>query len=296
MELVIWAYLRAGLNSCTKKLGTQMTLIYLYSYTLPVQLSETNHGAPNYNRPMYNYNIKLYKNNRNIIDFVVRNNDRKPVRLVDCVLEVVIQNALTGQVVLEKKACVTDEIKGRAQVIVTASETENWPLGGYLYNVKITKPNHSQEFLFVDIADSATGSFELLPAVGGVLVPSSTLLGSQFTPMSVDWDQMMTYQTSGAFPAYDLVGANTGSFTVAIYTTNFIGEFKCQASLQNLAPTDKSWFDVELLPAVTKIDINTDSSSPQAFNFVLNAQWIRFLYRADFNNLGSFDRVVYKIT
>jgi hypothetical protein len=273
-----------------------MTLIYLYSYQLPVQLSETNHGAPNYNRPMYNYNIKLYKNNHNTIDFVVRNNDRKPVRLVDCRVEVIVQNSLDNQVVLEKQACVTDEIKGRAQLVISASETENWPLGSYYYNVKLTRPNQNQEFLFVDIADNATASFELLPAVGGILVPSNTIRGEQFTPITFDWDTNTTYQTSGAMPAVNSVGVDTGFYTVAIYTTGYHGRFKLQASLQNLAPVEKSWFDVELMPGVKEIAIEPTSASPQAFNFTLDAQWIRFLYIDEIDNLGSFDKVVYKIT
>lgn len=273
-----------------------MSLIYLYSYQLPVQLSETNHGAPNYNRPMYNYNIKLYKNNRNIIDFVVRNNDRKPVRLIDSRVDVIVQNSVTGLVVLEKQACVTDEVKGRAQLTITAAETENWPLGSYFYNVRLTNSDLSQEFLYVDLADSATGSFELLPAVGGILVPSTTIESEQFTPVTFDWDTNTTYRITGAQPAVNAVGTNTGFFTVAIYTTNFLGRFRCQASLQNLAPTEKSWFDVELFPGVTEIHIDPSSNSPQAFNFTLDAQWIRFLYIADIDNLGNFDKVVYKIT
>lgn len=273
-----------------------MSLIYLYSYVLPVQLSETNHGAPNFSRPMYNYNIKLYKNNNNTIDFVVRNNDRKPVKLVDCRVDVIVQNSLNGEVVLEKAACVTDEIRGRAQLHISASETENWPLGSYFYNVKLTRPNQGQEFLYVDLADSATGGFEFLPAVGGILVPSSSISREQFTPVTFDWDTNTTYEVSGAFPAASSVGAHTGFFTIAIYTNNYRGQFRCQASLQNLAPTEKSWFDVELLPAQTKLEIYPHSTSPQAFNFTLDANWIRFLFLDHIDNLGDFVKVVYKIT
>lgn len=273
-----------------------MTLVYLYSYSLPVQLSETNHGAPNFNRPMYNYPTKVYKNNNNIIDFVVRDNDRKPVRLIDCLVQVIIQNLATGETVLEKKAKVTDEIKGRAQLTITASETENWLLGGYVYNVKITRPGGQQEFLYVDVANSVTGNFELLPAVGGELVPAQTILGSQFTPTSFDWDTRDDWQVSGALAAYNQVGANTGSFTIAIYTTNWLGNFRIQASLQNLAPTEKSWFWIPLVANQPVMQITNLSAPVQSIGFTLNVQWIRFMFKPEINNLGSFDKVVYKIT
>lgn len=295
LSAVMISYLE-GLNSTRKTFGDLMSLINLYTYHLPVQLSETNHGAPNFNRPMYNYSTKLYKNNNNIIDFVVRDNDRKPVKLIDCKLSVIVQNVATGITVLEKSAKVTDEIKGRAQLMITASETETWLLGGYAYNVKITRPGGAQEFLYVDIANSATGTFDLLPAVGGELVPAQFILGENFTPMSFDWDSNDDWQVSGAQPAYNQVGANTGSFTVAIYTTNWQGSFRIQASLQNLAPTEKSWFDIPLVAGEPVLTISTASAPVQSLGFSLNAQWIRFLYKAGINNLGSFDKVVYKIT
>jgi hypothetical protein len=273
-----------------------MSVIYLYSYKLPIQLSETNRGAPNYNRPMYNYNIKLYKNNHNVIDFVVRNNDRKPVTLFDARLTVVIQNALSGQVVLEKAACVTNEREGRAQVSITASETEMWDLGGYFYNVKIARPNKGQEFLYVDLTDNAVGSFELLPPVGGLLVPSQSLDSSQFTPISENWLDKDTWFSTGAFPSANQVGVNNGTFSVAVYHDQFKGSFRAQASLQNLAPTEKSWFDMPLLVGQNQIQILPATPSPRAFVFVMNVRWIRFQYRPDIDNFGSFSKVVYKIS
>ena len=273
-----------------------MSLINLYSYSLPVQLSETNHGAPHFNRPMYNYPITVYKNNNNTIDFVVRDNDRKPIRLIDCKLHVIIQNVSTGSTVLEKRAKITDEVRGRAQLSITASETENWLLGGYIYNVKITRPGGQQEFLYVDVANSATGNFELLPAVGGELVPAQTILGSQFTPTSFDWDTYDDWQVSGSLAAYNQVGANNGSFTIAIYTTNWLGEFRVQASLQNLAPTEKSWFWIPLVAGTPSLTVQDASAHVQSLGFSLNAQWIRFMYKSAINNLGSFDKIVYKIT
>jgi hypothetical protein len=273
-----------------------MSVIYLYSYKLPIQLSETNLGAPNFNRPMYNYNIKLYKNNHNVIDFVVRNNDRKPVTLFDATLTVVIQNSLSGQVVLEKAACVTNEREGRAQVRITASETEMWDLGAYFYNVKISRPNQGQEFLYVDLTDNVVGNFELLPPVGGQLVPSQTLDASEFTPISEDWLDRVTWFSTGAFSSANQVGVNNGTFSVAVYHDNFKGLFRAQASLQNLAPTEKSWFDVPLLVGQNQIQILPDSVSPLAFVFILNARWIRFQFKPDLDNFGSFLKVIYKIS
>jgi hypothetical protein len=273
-----------------------MSLIYLYSYVLPVALSETNHRAPNFNRPMQNYATLIYKNNNNLVDFVVRNNDRKPVKLVDCILDVIISNVETGDTVLEKRAQITDEVKGRAQLSITSSETENWPLGGYAYNVKITRPGRNQELLYVDIASHTRGDMQLLPSVGQELIPAQHVPASEFTPISLNWDTYEDAFTTGAYPAENQVGSNTGFFTVAVYSTLWQGWFKTQISLENLAPTEKSWVDVELVPRTVTLEYNGTTIAPRVYNFVVNARWIRFVYRNHMDNHGSFDKVVYKIT
>ena len=273
-----------------------MSLVYLYTQHLPVQLSRTNHGAPNYNRPMYNYELKVYKNNHNLIDFVIRDNDRKPVRLIDCRIDVIVQNTETGRTVLEKQAKVTDEVKGRAQLSITAGETTNWLLGGYEYNVKVTRPGGAQEFLYQDTMNSAKGGFNLLPAVGGELIPAQTIQAAQFTPMTFQWLENDDWYVSGALAAYNQVGANTGLFTVAIYTSAWEGEFKIEASLENLAPTEKSWFPVPLVALQPGLRITPQSASPQCYGFSVNAQWIRFMYQPHINNVGEFVKVVYKIS
>ncbi len=273
-----------------------MSLIYLYSYRLPVQLSMTDHRAPNYNRPMINYNTKVYKNNYNIIDFVIRNNDRRPVRLVDCQLSMLIEHAATKNIVLEKACVITDEVKGRAQVVLTADDTTNWSLGGYNYMVKITRPYQSQEFLYTDINNQAIGNFELFESVGGTFIPAETILGTHLTPVTVDWDEVKEQLVSGAIPAVSSVGNNTGLFTIAFYQTNWMGKFRVQASLENLSPTERSWFTMDLQPGVLEDTFDGTSSALKSYSFTLNCRWIRFVCIPDLINRGTIDKIVYKIS
>lgn len=273
-----------------------MSLIYLYRYKLPVQLSMTDHRAPNYNRPMINYNTKVYKNNFNTIDLVIRNNDRRPVRLVDCQLSMLIEHSATKTLILEKACSVTDELKGRAQIVLTPDDTANWSLGGYNYMVKLTRPYESQEFLSTDINNNAFGNFELLDSVGGVFVPAETLLGNELTPITVDWDGRDTHLVSGAIPAANTVGNNSGLFTIVFYQTQWQGRFRVQASLENLAPTERSWFTMELQPGVTEDYYNGQITGLRSYSFTLNCRWIRFVCIPDPVNMGKIDKIVYKIS
>ena len=273
-----------------------MSVVYLYSYQLPVALSETNHRAPNWNRPMQQYPTLIYKNNNNLIDFVVRNNDRKPVKLVDCVLHAVIQNTSTLQTVLEKPVQVTDEVKGRAQLSITSSETQNWDVGGYKFMVKITRPGKHQEMLYVDVNNQVAGELTLLPSVGGELVPAQEILSTQFTSDIIDWDTQESRNFSGAIPTENQVGGNTGLFTVVVYSQQWKGWFQVQASLSNLAPEPTAWFPVEIKPGEPAVYWDGDHMQPRAFTFVTNARWIRFVWWNHLDNSGEFQKVQYKIS
>jgi hypothetical protein len=273
-----------------------MSLIYLYSYKLPVQLSMSDHQVTNYNRPMINYNTKVYKNNFNNIEFVIRNNDRRPVRLLDAQLSILIEHSATKTLVLEKACTVTDEVKGRARVVLSPDDVASWALGGYNYMVKLVRPYQTQEFLYTDINNNAYGNFELFDSVGGTFVPAETLLGTELTPITVDLDQRQTHFISGAIPAENKVGNSTGLFTVALYQTQWEGRFRVQASLANLAPTERSWFTMELQPGVIEDRYDGTVEGLRSYSFTLNCRWIRFVCIPDPINRGTIDKIVYKIS
>lgn len=271
-----------------------MSVVYLYHYKLPVQLSQTDHGAPNLSRPMYNYQLKLYKSNHNRVDFVIRDNDKKPVKLLDCVVNVTISHVETQITYLQKQAQVTDEIKGRAQLYVSPTECANWPLGGYVFTVQLKKPGFQDEFLFVDVNNHVQGNFDLLQGFSQELIPSQEILASAFTPQIIDWDTQRQIWVTGALSAQNKVGQHSGFLTVAVYTQNWRGKFSVQSSLQNLSPTDDSWFNL-LINGQSEQMFTPPMPGVVAVNFVTNAKWLRFIYEPHADNLGDFVKVLYKI-
>ena len=273
-----------------------MSLIYLYSYNLPVQVYLTNHSAPNYNRPMYNYNVSIYKNNYNVIDFVVRNNDRKPVALIGCELTIIIQHTASNIVVLEKVAKTTDEVNGRAQVELTADDIRNWSLGEYQYNIRISHPSGRQEFLYTDVNNNTIGVFTLYDSVGSSFIPATELTFEKLTNTTNNWDNPHPYYISGAISASNAVGNTDGLFSIVVYQDSWMGDFKVQGSLENLSPTDKSWFDIDLYPGISTANFDGSTTSPTAFSFCINVRWIRFIVDPKTNNTGKFIKIVYKLS
>jgi hypothetical protein len=157
------------------------------------------------------------------------------------------------------------------------------------------KPGYQDEFLFVDVNNHVQGVFELLPALGDELVPSQQIEAQAFTPQIVDWDTSYQVYRSGALAARNTVGQHAGFYSVAVYTQNYTGKFSIQASLENLSPTDVSWFTVPINSA-EHLQITPDSPPVVPINFGINARWIRFIYDTDLNNKGEFVKVLYKIS
>jgi hypothetical protein len=271
-----------------------MSLVTLYTYSLPIQLWLTDPlSAPNQSGPMYNYPINIYKNSSNKLDIVVRNNDRQYVKLIGCKIDFVFQYAETDDTVLIKRAKITDEINGRAQLVLAPGDTENWLVGGYIFQVKITQPDGSSSFLYQDFASNTVGNCQVLPSVGSELLPARQIVGTAFTPTSFDWDMNTVWYCTGAL-AMGNMGDRTSLITEVVYTTNWHGYVWFQASLDNLSPRDASWFTLQPSPAQDTLEIKPDQMGPICVNFNLNAQWIRVLYRPAPDNLGTFDKLLWK--
>ena len=272
-------------------------MVYLYKYKTYIQLLQGNHNVGNINYPMITYNIKVYKGITNTLDFVIRNNDRQPVKLIGVKIEVTIQstNPSIGQlpeILLTKCAKIIDDQYGKAQLILTPQDIQNWDTGYYKYVVKTIDGNGIEEYYFTDINKSAIGQFELIEGVEVSLQPAKCYLGKDFTIIpNGDYGQQYT---TGAIPGDAQSQQANGTHTVAIYLREFSGKFWVQASLSNEPPYESDWFDVPLCIEDNKWTFDNYSGIKQ-FTFIGNYYWVRFRYIFDqINCSGKFEKLLYK--
>jgi hypothetical protein len=265
----------------------------LFKFPEYVQLWQTDRNVGNTNYPMIQYNTKIYKGANNKIDFVVRNNDRKPVNLVGYQISALIQRVEQPELLLDKPVQATDDRAGKAQLVLSASDVEDWLEGFYRYTIRITDITGNQEFLYTDVNRSTFGTFELIEGFMASLAPATELPSSKFTPYPYGYYDN-TWST-GALPGDSQDNRANGMHTVVVYTTNWFGEFRIQGSLQNQPPTEKDWFDITLAAQGTGFEYTRDYNPPiKVFNFTGNYYWIRMFYKNDPMNKGSFDKILYK--
>lgn len=273
-----------------------MTLVYLYQFYQPVSVVLDNYFSSRINLPMNTYDVKIFKGSTNYIDFIVRDNDRKPINLSGKTnVYATVINELTGQNVLVKNLELVSPAVGKARLVFTPADVIAWNPGYYRYSIKVVSNDGTEQFLFTDLNKSVRGVFELVEGMIPQFIPPIVVPATAFTPQSLNYDTDTEYWT-GAYKGDSQLGYSYGFYSVAVYTTNFLGTFRIQASLVSEDPNANDWFDVKPIGKSNPFVFGPDNavSGITLFDFNLRAWWLRFYYKPDQFNKGSFDQVVLK--
>lgn len=281
------------------KCQEQMPTVFLYSFKEYVQLLQFDANPQLVNWPMTIYDTKLYKGVTNTIDFVIRNNERRPINLVGLTLQATILNVLTGEVMLTKMVDITVAIQGKARLILDPGDTEDLDPGYYNYSIQSVDLNNVAQLFYTDINQSGVGTFELFDGVLRTFSPATEILAAQFTQTPIGNNDDIMFVT-GSFPGDAQTQRANGMHTVAVYQEKFLGKFFIQASLSNNNPLPSEWFFVPLQPGsdpmYTFDYTNNQGPGPTLFNFVLNAYWVRFGYIPIWSGLVGSSGEYYPIT
>ena len=269
-----------------------MSIIFLYQDKEYIQLSQEDIVTRNINLPMIQYNTKVYKGITNSLDFIVRNNDRKPINLSSVQMLVRVRNVETQEILLEKAVKIVDQLAGKASLILLPEEITDWTSGYYEYNVQTTDANGVDRYLYTDVNRGTFGNFELIEGIASNLVPAINIGSDQFVDIPYG-DYSILYST-GAYAGDSQAGQTNGMHTVVVYTTGFVGKFWIQVSLNNEPPLDSEWSNWPIGQGTDYYEYTTGSPNIQYFNFSLNAYWVRFQYLPSQLNTGTFDLILYK--
>jgi hypothetical protein len=293
-----------------KVLANEMSLFTLFKFKEYITLAQFNSNTVNVNLPMIQYDTKIYKGITNSIDFVVKDNDRKTVKLVGQQLTAKIYRVdqsqgktpvpLVGsqELLLKKTVAIVDETAGKAQLILLPEEVHQWMPGLYRFNIISTTDQGVDTCLYTDINKNAYGTFQLIDGIAVSIAPAIEVLASDFSVKPYG-DYQVRYVTS-ALPGDAQTGQANGTHTVAIYTTNFQGRFWIQASLSIEPPLDNEWFSIPIgttteFMIFDSTTVGNGQQYAKMVNFSLNAYWVRFIYYADaVQNTGTFDKILYK--
>lgn len=258
-----------------------MSTVFLFAFREYVQLVTTD-GDPSYiNWPMITYDTKVYKGVTNTIDFVVRNNERRPVNLTGLILSCTIQDQATGEILLTKPVNSLVALQGKATLVLDPGDIEDWNANYYDYVVQATDVNNIQTLFFTDLNKDTTGTFQLFDGVLRTQLPATEILQPQFTQTPLGFNDDIMYLT-GAYPGDAQSQRANGMHTAAVYQQKWNGKFFIQASLTVETPLPNEWFYVPLTngpdPMYTFDSSNNGGPGPTLFNFSGNYYWVRFGY------------------
>jgi len=228
-------------------------------------------------KPVYAKNLKVYRGIDNVLTFEIKNNDQKPISILNTYTPKLIAYDETKTKVLEKLGTVietsTPNYKGQFTVNVSANDTLNLKDQFLSYAIYLVNNNDSS-----NVATYANAHFEMC---GIIEVDSCAFPGPKESTTISSFIESDSVYTSGPVGAEPALNGNEALHTAAIYSTDFNGTVTIQGSLENQNPTN--WFDIT----------NTVLSSPTEpvyvnFNGVFN--WVRTTYTT--SNSGTIDKVL----
>ena len=263
-------------------------------YQIPQVIQTTRAGATGVNSATNRIDYFLSKNVTSEIEFLLKDIDRKPISLANKTLVLYVVDQNTQTLKLQKTLQTINEARGHCRLTVAPSDIMDWELGHYSYSIVMQRDDQSQVLLYTDQNRAAYGYLEVkagpLPSPFEPIVLTDELFGHATVGVSAQPVSGIKYRVTGGYPGAAQRDNRLGMHTCAIYTTDFKGAFKVQASLDNSVPNDDyGWFDVD--DAQLMIDKKTGVTS---LSFVGSFMWVRFIYVPDPTNTGRINKVLFK--
>ena len=263
----------------------------LYDYIHTQHLLLISGPSKTRNAPMNNRILKVYKGVDNTINFDVKNEDRKPVKLTSQIIQANLVNHQNKKLIFSRTCKVEDDHAGKVQLTILDSDVAGIDEG--LYDLAFTYTNHegSTKPLFTDHNDKQTATIQILD--GSLPKLSSTVIVNSFAidPQNngkTNEDQMYSSGYAGDAQSND----SNGLHTFAAYTTAFTGKLYVDGTLDAYADSSAGWFPVRI-GSVTDYVTFSAHTGITPFNFSSNIMWVRFSFLADSGTSGV-DKILYR--
>jgi hypothetical protein len=252
--------------------------VYQYNQQGEV-LAPTRRGTTYYG-PDNHKPLVCYRGLNIDFDFFVKNTDRKPQPLHNKTYTATIIDRQNKSTAITKTLIPEDYEQGK--LVLKLDHEETFQLTKKLYDLVIT-------YKETGVAGSYGGTSDQNSRITFVLEVREGAL-----PEGVDSISVTTFQTEGD----DRIGARmagtaqtdsrTGLQTAQVYTTNYTGTYKFQASL-SLQPLSGDWFDVPSQSYTV-----TSQTGVKFYTFYGMYQYVRLVHTPDVANVGTLDKVLYR--
>ena len=245
------------------------------------------------NMPFNTTRKTIYKGVDSTLGFDIKNQDRKPVNLLDKTILVNVMQVRTGQLLFQRRARIVDAVAGFCEVDIYSSDLIGMASGIYQLSAVAYESNGMAKSLYTDNNRKAVLELEVVDGAYPKFVESVDLT---FAQLGDSW-------ISQAVPG-NLQKNNVNLMhTIQIKVTNWKGKFKALVCLDY--DSGGNYFPVKFVNDAMEIDFNPPYDVPgfsdrwpdgtvEGWNFVTNARWIKIMYTPDSSNTGTVDRVIYR--
>lgn len=251
-----------------------MQLIPRYLYINQILLTANDSGFVVEYRPVYTRTIKVYKGIDNTIQFKLINADQKPVRVTGIPIIVVFDEEKNK--ILEKVCAVLDDAsstatKGLFEFTFTENDLLNIKQQYLNYNVYFENNNGTRNLTYSNRNFDSSGVIYLDgTAYPG---PKNSVKIENFYPVGDEWHAGS--DDTDRIEAHPGLNGNEALHTVAIYSSNYVGSVKIEATLDNQIDMQNNWSTVDT------VVFNGQETEPVARNLTGVYRYIRFVATAD---------------
>jgi hypothetical protein len=242
------------------------------------------------NSNVYDRRITLHRGVSNPLNFTFKNEDQKAQDITSKTYEFNIIDSESKKAVITKTLTVLDDgstVATKGDASCTITEGDLLPLDAKFYNfaVREVKADGSREITYSDTGYAAAGTIELLDGAYPEFLPSTNV--STFSTGGP-----LAY-VSGNIDARPGINNNKALHTIAVYTKNFSGALRVQATM-SASPSNSDFFDITMEGAGSPANSFTDSTTVTNFNFTGVYHSVRFAWGNDTDNTGVIDKILYR--
>ena len=266
------------MQTVSRYLLSQLVIAYVSGY----------HGR---NSKVYDRRLTLHRGVSNPVNFTFKNEDQKAQDITSKTYEFNMIDSESKKAVLTKTLTILDDgstVSTKGDASCTITEGDLMPLDAKFYNfaVREVKSDGSREITYSDTGYAAAGTVELLDGAYPEFVPSTNV--STFTsggPLAF---------VSGNIDARPGINNNKALHTIAVYTKNFQGSWRVQATM-SANPSDSDFFDITLDgEASSTVTFILPTTLVYQYNFTGVYHSIRFVWGNDTGNTGVIDKILYR--
>ncbi len=258
-----------------------MQLSYRYLVNQKATLIADLANATTEYRPVYQRNLNVYRGIDNTLTFEIKNQDQKPVSILNVYTPKFMAFDSTGTLILEKTGTITETTTpskvGQFTVNISANDLLNVDSQFLSYNVHLTDSNSNNTITYSGANFDMTGTIQITSeAFPG---PAATYSISTFTESDVD-SGVFYSESITAEPAKN---GNEALHTAAVYGTNLTADITIQGTLDNQVTGNTYWGDIATLNLA-------NPTTPQYVNF--NGVYSHLRAKMSNKTSGTVDKIL----